>query len=130
MIRDTNLKKTKALNAAAGTIYSDSIDLIDSAPGIKLRNAQIEVAMPATPSLADTKTIIATIQDSADNSSFADVASLNPLTVTGASGAGAAAVTRKYKAPEDLRRYVRVKFVEASAGGDNSGVSATFSVIY
>jgi hypothetical protein len=129
-IRDTNLKKTKALPAAAATNYGDSIDLLDSAPGIKLRNAQIEVALPATPSLVDAKTVTLTVQDSADNSTFAAIPTLSTIVATGASGAGAAAITRKFKLPEDARRYIRLKQDVLTAGGDNTAISTTLSVIY
>jgi hypothetical protein len=129
-IRDTNLKKTKALPAAAATNYSDSIDLLDSAPGIKMRNAEIEVALPATPSLVDAKTVTLTLQDSADNSTFAAIPTLATVVATGASSAGAAAVTRLFKLPETARRYIRLKQDVLTAGGDNTAISTTLSVIY
>ena len=129
-IRDTNLSVTKALPAAAATNYSDPIDLRDSAPGIKMRSAQIEVAIPALPSLVDAKTLIATLQDSADGTNFNDITTLASITLTGAGGVGAAAVTRKFKLPEDVRRYIRLKQAVLTAGGDNTAVSTTTSVIY
>ena len=128
-IRDTNLVKTKALPAAAATNYSDPLDLLDSAPGIKMRNAQIEVALPATPSLVDAKTVTLTLQDSADNSSFTDIPTLGSIVVTGASGAGAAAVTRLFKLPETIRRYVRLKQAVLTAGGDNTAISTTTAYV-
>jgi hypothetical protein len=129
-IRDTNLKKTKALPAAAATNTSDSIDLLDSAPGIKLRNAKIEVALPATPALVDAKTIALAIHDSADNSSFAAIPTLASVVATGAGGAGAAAITREFKLPESVRRYIRLSQTVESGGGSNIAVSSSLSVIY
>lgn len=129
-IRDTNLSVSKALPAAAATNYSDAIDLRDSAPGIKMRKAEIEVAIQALPSLVDAKTATITLQDSADGTTFADIATLAAITLTGASSAGAAAVTRKYKLPEDVRRYIRLKQAVLTAGGDNTAKSSTMSVIY
>jgi hypothetical protein len=130
LIRDTNLKATKALPAAAATNYSDAIDLIGTNPGIKARRLQLEVAVPALPSLVDAKTVTLTPQDSADNSTFADIATLAPVVLTGASGAGAAAVTRLFKLPEDVRRYVRLKQVVLTAGGDNTAKSVVTSIVY
>lgn len=130
MIRDTNLSVTKALPAAAATNYSDSIDLIDSAPGIKMRNAQVEVAIPDVPALIDAKTITATLQDSADDSTFTDIPTLAPIVITGVDTPGADGVTRKFKLPEDVRRYIRLKQVVLTGGGDNTGVSTTTSVVY
>ncbi len=129
LIRDTNLLKTKALPAAAATNYSDSIDLGDQAPGLQHEAKQIEVAIPALPSLADAKTYTATLQDSADDSTFADVAPLAPIILTGAGGAGADAKTQLFPLPKDLRRYLRVKSVVQSAGGDNTAKSVTLSIV-
>jgi hypothetical protein len=129
LIRDTNLVKTKALPAAAATNYSDSIDLADKLPGIQHEAKQIEVAIPALPSLADAKTYTATLQDSADDSTFVDVAPLASIILTGASGAGAAAKTQLFPLPKDLRRYIRVKSVVQSAGGDNTAKSVTLSIV-
>lgn len=129
-IRDEQLKVTKALPAAAATNYSDSIDLRDSAPGIKMRNAEIEVALPATPSLVDDKTVTLTLQDSADDSTFADIEQLAAIVVTGAGGGGGSAVTRKFKLPEDVKRYVRLKQAVLTAGGSNVAISTTVSVVY
>lgn len=128
-IRDVNLTVSKALPAAAATNYSNAIDLGDQAPGIKLDDWQIEVAVPALASLADAKTYIATLQDSADGVTFADVPSLNPITRLGAGGVGAAAKTQLYPVPKDLNRYIRVKSVVLAAGGDNTASSVTLSMV-
>lgn len=129
LIRDTNLVVTKALPAAGATNYTDAIDLGDQAPGISRDDFQLEVAIPALPSLADTKTYKATIQDSADGSSFDDVAALGIITLTGVSASGAAAKTQIFPLPKDLRRYVRVKNVVEGSGGNNTAVSVTLSVV-
>lgn len=127
LIRDTNLVVTKALPAAGATNYTDTINL--GAPGISRDDFQLEVAIPALPSLADTKTYKATIQDSADGSSFDDVAALGIITLTGVSTSGAAAKTQLFPLPKDLRRYVRVKNVVEGSGGNNTAVSVTLSVV-
>lgn len=129
-IRDTQLSATKALPAAAATNYSDAIDLIDSSPGIKMRTAQLEVVIPDLTSLVDAKTATFTPQDSADGSSFADIPSLAPIVLTGASGAGATGATRRYKLPETVQRYVRLKQSVLTAGGDNTAKSTVTSIVY
>ena len=129
-VRDENLKVTTAYPAAAATANSASIDLRDTYPCVSLGGAQIEIAAPAVPALADAKTATHTLQDSADDSSFAAVAELQPLVQTGADSAGAAAATRRYKAPAGLRRYIRVSTAVASAGGDNTAKSVELSVVY
>lgn len=129
LIRDTHLVVTKALPAAAATNYTDFIDLGDQAPGLKLDDWQLEIAVPALASLVDAKTYIATLQDSADGVTAADVAPLAPVTLLGAGGAGAAAKTQLYPLPKDLRRYVRVKSAVLAAGGDNTAASVTLSAV-
>lgn len=129
-IRDANLSVSKALPAAAASNYSDAIDLGDQSPGLsKLDDWQLEVAIPALPSLVDAKTYTGTLQDSADNATFADIAVLAPVILTGAGGAGAAAKTQLYPLPKDLRRYVRLKNTVLTAGGDNTAVSAKLSAV-
>ena len=128
-IRDTNLKVSKALPAAGATAYTDAIDLGDSAPGLKMEDWELEVAVEATPSLADAKTVTCTLQDSADGVNFTAIASLATVVTTGAGGAGAAAVNRKAPFPKDVRRYVRLKVDVLAAGGDNTAKSATLSAI-
>ena len=130
LIRDNNLKVTKALPAAGATNYSASIDLRAGTPGVTQDDAQLEVAIPALPSLADAKTATVTVQDSADDSTFADVPALAPVVLTGVSTSGAAAVTRLFPLPKDLRRFVRVKQVVQSAGGDNTAKSSVTSLVY
>lgn len=129
-IRDVNLLALKALPAAGATNYSDSIDLGDQSPGqSKLDGFQFEVAIPALPSLADAKTYTGTLQDSADNTTFVDIAPLASITRLGAGGVGAAAKTQLYPLPKDLRRYVRLKNVMLAAAGDNTAVSVTLSLV-
>ncbi len=129
LIRDTNLLVSKALPAAAATNYSDAIDLGDQAPGLKLKSWQIEVAIPALPSLVDAKTYTGTLQDSADNSTFADLAPLAPIVLTGAGGAGVAATTKLFPLPKDIRRYLRLKNAVLTAGGDNTAKSVSLSMV-
>ncbi len=113
------------LPAANATNYSDAVDLIDSAPGDKMAHWELEIAIEATPSLVDAKTVTVTVQDSADNATFADVEALAPIVTTGAGGAGAAAVNRKFPFPKNLRRFVRTKNAVMAAGGDNTAKSVT-----
>lgn len=128
-LRDANLAKSKALPAANATNYSDAIDLGSASSG-RLEGFEIAVEMPATASLADTKKITQTLQDSADGVTFADVADVPPIVSTGASGAGAAAVERRFKAPIALRQFIRLKQNVEASGGDNTAVISTLSVIF
>lgn len=129
-IFDANQKVTKALPAAAATAYSDAIDLRDSAPGVvKMLGKELRVSLPAAPALVEAKTITATLQDSADNSTFAAIPQCATLVQTGAVGNGAAAASRDYALPQSVRRYVRLKLDVLTGGGDNTALSATLEVV-
>lgn len=126
--RDVNVQVTKALPAAAASNASDSIDLGHAYPGRSVEKLELVINLPATPSLADTKTATLTIEDSADNSSFAAVTGLSTVVATGAGGVGAAAIERRVKLPSGVRRYIRLAQAVQSAGGDNTGVSTTMGL--
>lgn len=124
-LQDAALKVTKALPAANANNATDAIDLTVTAPGVSVENIDLVVTVPATASLADTKSHTLKVQDSADNSTFADVSLLATQTRTGAGGAGAAASTYRWKLPPSIRRYVRIYQAVEASGGDNTAVSIT-----
>ena len=130
-LRDTSLAKTKALPAANASNTSDVLDLTSVNPG-RTAGDQFEllVELPATPSLVDTKKVTLTIEDSADNSTFAAVADLPVITVTGAGGAGGTAVEHRFTPPASLRRYIRLAQTVEASGGDNTAKSATLSLVF
>lgn len=129
--KDAQKIVTLALPAANANANSDSIDLEAVAPGATAEAIELEVALPATPSLADDKDITIHLEDSADDSTFADIASLASIVDTGvATSQGGAGVTRVYKLPPDVRRYIRINAAVEDAGGDNTGVSVTVSLLF
>jgi hypothetical protein len=127
-IKDAALIKTKALPAAGAANATDSIDLqkVDAS----FEGIEVEIAVPALPSLADTKTVTVTLKDSADNATFAAIAELATLVLTGAGGAGAAAASRVVRLPSSTRRYLRADIAVEAAGGDNTAKSATLSLLF
>lgn len=120
---DQNLAtRTTGPDGSAETEYSAALDTGGAAAGLgkgpltgKMR---LLLKLSANANLSDTKTITFTIQHSADNSSYADIA--NPtlsVVQTGAGGAGVAASDNYFDPPPGLKRYVRVKAVTASSPG-------------
>lgn len=129
--RDANFYATKAFPAAAATNYSDSFDLGAISGGIDSRLFVVEIAIPAMPANVDnTKTATLTLQDSADNSSFANVAPLHQCQIVGVASTGSAAVTYIIRVPPSIRRYVRFAQAVPSGGGDNTGVSVAYSLLF
>jgi len=115
-----DLQKTTALPAAAATANGASINLETDTLGPFADDIEATISIDAVPNLVDAKTIIVTVQDSADNSSFAAIAGVGTLTVTGASGTGAAAAVQRFKFPPATRQYVRASAAVLTAGGDNT----------
>ena len=127
-IRDELLKVTKALPAADANADSDSIDLEQASAFPLNESIDVELAIPALPALVNTKTVTFTFKDSADDSTFANIAALATLVITGGAS-GAAATTRVVRLPSSARRYINVNAAVEADGGDNTGVSYTLSLL-
>lgn len=124
-IQDALLTVATALPAAAANVSSVGIDLGQPTAFPINEKVELELSVPATPSLVDAKTIIYTFQDSADNITFAAIPELATLTSTGAGGVGAAAVLRNVKLPSSTRKFVGVNAAVLAAGGSNIAISFT-----
>lgn len=125
---DLVLQKTTALPAAAATANGGTIDLEQALPDGLTDTFRVLLEVPATPSLVDAKTITFTLKDSADDSTFAAISGLSTLVTTGAGGTGAAATSREWRLPTNVRRYIRVEAAVESGGGTNTAVSYTVSL--
>jgi len=135
-ILDANYIITTALpNAASTTVNGTSMDLGDALAGTPFpttESVNYVVLAPAltTTILPDTRTMTYTVQDSADNSSFAAIATLGTSVQTGAGGVGAAAATYTYKLPPGTRRYVRLSIASGASTTDASATSATAELAF
>lgn len=118
--------KTKALPAAGASASTSSLQL-NTGPHIE--GFEIRVEIPALPSLADTKKATTTLEDSADNVTFAAIPELATIVQTGAGGAGAAAALREVRLPSSFRGYLRATVAVEAAGGDNTAKSLTLSIL-
>lgn len=128
-LTDATKTVTTALPAANANANSNPIDLEQEVGGL-IENAVFELALPATPSLADAKTIILKVQHSATSGSGqADLDPACTFTVTGAGGAGAAAKTIRFRLPPNALRYISVNAAVLASGGDNTGVSYTLRLL-
>lgn len=128
-LADANLTKTKALPAAAASNATNSIDLGQTTLGPSADAIEVLIEIEATPALVDAKTIILTLKDSADDSTFAAIPAVGVVTQTGASSAGAAAASLRVKLPPTTRRYIRLDAAVLTAGGDNTAKSYTLKVL-
>ena len=131
-VQDANFIKTKALPAAGASAATDPLDLgAMTAKGSRTEKVEFELSLPATPDLVDDKTVIIDIEmDTA--SGFGSETSLidNLITVTGAGGTGAAAVTKRFRVPTDCEQFIRANATVLASGGDNTGVSITIKALF
>jgi hypothetical protein len=129
--KDAALLVTTALPAAGATANGSSIDLGSDEPGPIVDDFDVLVEVPATPSLADTKNITITLQDSADDSTFAAIGALKAQVIgPAAGGAGGSALEFRCKLPATVRRYVRASYAVDASGGDNTAISGTLSLVF
>ena len=127
-LKDAEIIRTVTLPAAAATATTDPFNLIQKPP--HECHFEVELMLPALPSLADTKKATVTLEDSEDGITFATIAALASMEVTGAGGAGAAAVIRKERLPSDVRQYVRAKVAVEAAAGNNTAKLLTMALVF
>ena len=131
--QDAELIESDALPAAATTAANGtSLDLQSTpAQDARLASVELEIGSPAlnTTQLPDTRTMTYKVQDSADDTTFNDVAD-TVLVVTGAGGVGAVAVTERFKLPSTIRRYIRVVATTGVSTGNCSASEFTTKLLF
>lgn len=118
-----------ALSATAGTAYSSSFDLMNSAKGSFTAPCELKLVAPAmTASFAAEKTVTYALYDSADDSSFTIKNGYEAICqqVFAAGVAGVATETVHIALPADIRRYIKVGVTTPAGSGDLS--TGTFAV--
>ena len=117
-IQDKLLRNTTALHTTAAN--SASFDL-EQAIGGDIENVVVQIISPAS-AATTAKICTYTLQDSADNSTFAAVDPATTTTIVSASSA-LAAKTVRFKLPPVTRRYVRI----AQTGDTLGAVTGNFT---
>lgn len=135
-VKDAQVKVTRALPASTAAVTSTTA--IDTgkttALGEQKNSMELLVSAPAlsTAQLPDTKTMTYDVigSSNADLSSPTTLASAL-ITQTGASAAGAAAATKRYRLASDAPRYIGLKVTPSASGtGDASGATATLEGVF
>lgn len=116
-IEDAKYVAEKALPAAGATAYTDALDLVGE--NFVAENIEFILGAEATPSLVDTKIITYSVEQSADNATWAAHPDVASVVKTGAGGAGATAFSSRFRLPSTTKRYIRGKAVVEAAGGSN-----------
>jgi hypothetical protein len=125
-IKDAALEVVKALPAQNTAATSASIDMGagagKAAPNddAALEQLLLEIEVEVTPALANGQTYTVVVKDSANNSSFATVAAIPSVVVTGAGGVGAAKTKAQFRLPPTIRRYLAFTVTASATTGDNT----------
>ena len=123
-------------SAASTTVNGTMIDLGSVPNDVLAENLEVHLSFPAlsTTIAPDTRTFIFSIEDSADNSTYAALDPVASKTYTGAGGTGISAVSAlapfQFKLPPTVRRYIRVKCVSGASTTDASALSYTVRLAY
>ena len=125
--QDASLTQSKALPSSAGTVVTTAVDL--GAANNRIAKAELKIEAPAlnATQLPDAATTTYKLEESSDNSTWSDLKAAI-ITQTGASSAGAAEATKRYKIASDGKRYVRLSATSATTPGDQSAASMTISL--
>lgn len=124
-LADAASQVTRALPAAAANVTSSGIYLGGDGP--HKERLKVRVELPANTVLVATKLLTITLQDSADNSSFAAAAPAQSFVITGNTGFPAQDVY--FDINNSIRDYVAVNFAVETGGGNNTTTTATISVV-
>jgi hypothetical protein len=117
-LRDKSLIFTNALPNGAAATTSTVIDLESTPPGDFLAPIEFELTVPAltTTQLGDTQTITYSVEMSATSGFGSTTVLYGSIGVqTGAGGAGDVALTRRFRLPTNVLRYVRVRATKTGA---------------
>lgn len=124
-LKDAQLIRQRALPAAGASASTDPINLTQAPP--HECHFELELTLPALPSLADGKKVTVDLEDSADGENFTAIAALE---VTGTGGDGSPETIRRVRLPSDTRQHVRATAAVEAAGGDNTAKSFILAMVF
>ena len=130
-MKDASKTVTKALpNAAAGN-QTTTIDLGVELPfDNKFRLGYVAVSVPALTDHTDTsKTNTIVLQESADDSSYADTNPLIEIKVPGVAATGSLATVFKVPLPPGVKRYIQFTQTVPSGSGTGTNATVTYALV-
>lgn len=130
-LKDANLKQTVALPNAANTVNTNGIDLGATTPFPTTEKFAVRLTI-GTATGANNKNINAVIQDSADNSTFANIAGLGAPIKRSVdnNGAGHTESSIDVQLPPGTRRYIRASATGEANGGNSADGNLTVELLF
>lgn len=128
-LQDASLSKNVALPNAANTANTNAVDLGQVTPFPITEAFHVKLST-TTGNGANNKNITIKLQDSADNSSFTNIAALGALTVTDNNAAGYPAGSLTVSLPPATRRYIRAQATGEANGGNASNGTLTVDLLF
>lgn len=125
---DTNYIRTVALPNAANTVTTNQMDLIQAVPYPVTDKVVLQLNTEQSTG-ANSKNINVVIQDSADNSSWANIATLAVKVIAG-NAANYPSSSTNYSLPIHTRRYIRASATGEANGGDASDGDLTLQLLF
>lgn len=131
-VLDVNFIVTGALPVAGANTNTNSMNFGVSTPFSATQYVLGKLLVAASASGANNKNVNFVIQDSADNSNFANIAVLaNPiLQATDNNGGGWAANSVTFPIPSTVRQYMRAQAVGEANGSNGSAVTMTLELLF
>jgi hypothetical protein len=131
-MKDALLSITKSLPNAAANNNTNGIDL-GRAADVRDNLWRLGYLLVTVPALSDhtntSVTNLLTLQDSADNSTFANTAPQIQVQVTGVASTGSVATMFKVPLPPGVRRYIRFNQSVPTNGGTGSNASVAYDLV-
>jgi hypothetical protein len=127
--QDTALATNVALPNAATVKNTAGIDLGKTTPFPITEKFYVKLATGVATG-ANNKNITIKMQDSADNTTFANISAVGALTVTDANGGGYPAASLTVGLPPATRRYIRASATGEANGGNAADGTLTVTLLF
>jgi hypothetical protein len=131
MARDKTFIATTAFPAAGANNNSAAFDLNArvSPEGKFPDRVELQISWPALAVLADAKSVTFTVNECATAGGNYTTTGLSHV-ITGAGGVGVEAGSKVFRLPPNVMRYIKLNQAEATGGGDITGSSSTFELLF
>lgn len=130
-LKDAALHQEKYLPAAAADNQSPTIDLETVTPGMSVEGMELEIKVPALPNHTDSsKVITLTLQESADDLSYANANPLIQCRVPGVGSTGSAETTFRVRLPSTTKQYIQFTQAVPSGAGDNTAGLVAYDPVF